>query len=142
MKAYADIRAMKERFGVLELLQLTDAAGEDLSAEETAVIETALNDATAFMNGYIRVRHTLPLSAVPPVLTRLCCEIARFYLYKTAVTDVVKDAYDAAVKVLRDIAKGELILSDPKGTPPDQGAPLVIVGGAERLFNQNSMKGF
>lgn len=139
MKAYADIQNMKERFGVLELLQLTDAVGEDLSAEETAVVETALNDATAFMNGYIRVRHSLPLS---PVLTRLCCEIARFYLYKTAVTDVVKDAYDAAVKVLRDIAKGDLLLSDPEGTPPEQGAPLVIVGGAERLFNQNSMKGF
>lgn len=142
-QAYATVEEMLRRVNERELLQLIDSDADALTEpEDRAKVETVLNDATAEMNGYIRVRHALPLAEIPPILPRLACTIGRFLLYKNGTPKDVKDAYDAAIQVLRDISKGVVVLSDPAGTPPPQSEVMVLSGGADRMFNQKSMKGF
>ena len=92
-----------------EMLRIA-AAGGDLSGftpEERAAIaramekvDRALADARNTIDSYIAGRYTLPLSTVPQVLTRIACELARYYLYDDQITDTVKQRYDANIKFL------------------------------------------
>ncbi len=139
---YASVTDMEARFGASELLQLTDCLEEALTDDAFASVETALVDATASMNGYIRVRHALPLKETTPILKRAACDIARFYLYKDCVPEGVKSQYEEAIKLLKDISKGIIKLIDETGETPKQAEKVVLVGGSNRLFNQKTMGGF
>ncbi|SAI74572.1 Mu-like prophage protein gp36 [Bordetella ansorpii] len=116
----------------------TAAADGDLSgftdAERAAIaramekIGRALDDARNTIDGYLTGRYKLPLAPVPQVLTRIACELARFYLYDDQLTDPVKMRYEANIKFLRDVAAGVLQL----GVDADSGA--APAGGAEALL--------
>ena len=133
---------MVKRFGVEELIQLTDCTEATLTSEARSMIETALADASAAMNGYIRVRHALPLADVSTMLNRIACVMARFYLYRDCVPENIEKDYDKAIAVLRDVSKGVLLLTETTGAIPEQSEAIVIVGGSDRLFNNNTMEGF
>ena len=102
-----------------EMLRIA-AAGGDLSGftpEERAAIaramekvDRALADARNTIDSYIAGRYTLPLSTVPQVLTRIACELARYYLYDDQITDTVKQRYDANIKFLVGVASGDVKL--------------------------------
>ena len=104
--AYADTDRMVEVFGLDEMLQLTDAETDALSETDAAKIRTALEDASALIDGYVRVRYSLPLNPPPALLVRVCCDIARFYLYRDKPTDTVKEAYRQWLDILKQISTG------------------------------------
>ena len=54
--AYADTDRMVEVFGLDEMLQLTDAEQETLTETDAAKIRTALDDASALIDGFVRRR--------------------------------------------------------------------------------------
>lgn len=101
---YCTKQNLIDRFGEQELIQLTD---HDMTAGAIvdAVLNRAIDDATAEINGYLTA-YTLPMAVVPANLERFACDMTRYYLYDDAVTDLVKARYDAAVKYLTQIAKG------------------------------------
>lgn len=102
---YATLQNLKDRFGEDELIQLTDR--DNLGTINTTVVDRALADADAQINGYLSVRYTLPLSApVPTELERIACDLARYALYEDRVTEIVEKRYDAAISKLRDVAAG------------------------------------
>ena len=86
---YATQSDLEERFGPQELAQLTDRV--DGLMPDPAVIARALADAEAEIDGYLAARYTVPLSAVPAVLVRLTCDIARYRLYDDRVTEAVRN---------------------------------------------------
>ena len=73
-------------------------------------VDRALADARNTIDSYIAGRYTLPLSTVPQVLTRIACELARYYLYDDQITDTVKQRYDANIKFLVGVASGDVKL--------------------------------
>lgn len=105
---YATLSAMIERYGELELTQLTDAAAPGLIDE--AVVGRALADAEAMADGYLGGRYTLPLATVPPVLTGAVCDIARARLYKDVLPEAVEKRYDTAIKFLTLLGQGKITL--------------------------------
>jgi phage gp36-like protein len=133
---YAQWTDMVERFGARELIQLSDR--DDTGEINTAVLTRAIDDATAFVDGYLGRVYRLPLKGCakpltipggaveyvpPPVITRMVCDLARYYLY----TDVADDhealrRHKAAVADLKAIAEGGTQLSCPWGGPA--GEPL------------------
>ncbi len=116
---YATQQDMTDRFGAVELAQLTDrSAGVVI---DTTVLARALSDADAEIDGYLATRYTLPLASTPAVLVRLAADIARHSLYGTSVTTAVRDRYLDAVSLLKRISSGDVQLA---------GAALVpVVGG-------------
>ncbi|PKG72986.1 DUF1320 domain-containing protein, partial [Shewanella sp. GutCb] len=76
VSVYASSAQMVARFGEDELVSLTDRDGT-AGAIVARVLDVALNDATALINGYLAGRYTLPLPTPPAMLERLCCDIAR-----------------------------------------------------------------
>ena len=105
---YATQADMVTRFGEEELAQLTDRVnGEVIDA---SVLTRAIEDAETEINGYLAKRYSLPLNSTPPILQRLACDVARYYLHDDRVTEQVRNRYTDVVKLLRSIASGEVML--------------------------------
>lgn len=106
--AYCTETDLVTRFGEAEIIQLTDR--EAYGEINASVLERAIIDAAAEIDGFLAGRYTLPLAAVPINLTRIACDIARYYLYENAATQIVIDRYAAATRYLELVAKGSITL--------------------------------
>lgn len=124
--AYCTQADLVLRFGTDELVQLTDKDGE-LGAVDTGVLEQAIADADAEIDGYLADGgYTLPLSTVPARIKRHSCAIARYYLYDNRRPDVVQQGYDRALNWLEGVASGKIKLGDEErdaSTSPGIAAP-------------------
>lgn len=107
--AYCTQQDMTDRYGEEELIQLTDRS--QTGDIDTAVLGAAIDDATATIDAYLGTRYTLPLAAVPTVLKRICCDIARYLLHGNAAPDTVADRHSAAIEFLQAVAKGDVDLA-------------------------------
>lgn len=73
--------------------------------------------ADGVIDSYISRRYSTPVSPVPPVLTRLSCDLVIYDLFRDRnlkVPDFMQDRYDAAIDMLKDIRDGKMDL--PGGT--------------------------
>lgn len=133
MTTYATQQNMIDRFGEQELIELTDRA--NAGTINATVLGQALADADAEINAYLTSRYTLPLASVPPVLVKFAADVARYQLYDTRATEMVKARYDDAVKFFKALASGIVSLGlDPVNQPvADVGG--VQVNAAARVFD-------
>ena len=162
---YATVADLVARFGELELVQLTDLDNIPPSIIDVQRVETKVGDACAFIDGYVGQVYRLPLAgcarpatvpgeapsyAPPPVLVRIACDLARYYLHDDlAPENEVYRRYKAAVKELEAIAAGTAQLACPWGGSPgvllaadvQSGGNEVWSSGA-RQITDNSLRGF
>ena len=123
MTAYCTPQDLEDRYGEAELFQLAPGGG---GRPDTARVQRACDDAGDLVDGYLRPRHTLPLSAVPRLLVRLSAAIARHDLHlggDRQPTDQVKTERDHAIAFLKDVAAGKADLGlDAGGAEPAEDA--------------------
>lgn len=138
---YATQADLTERFGSVELAQLTDRASGQVI--DTAVLDRALADADAEINSYLATRYALPLATTPTVLVRLAADMARYRLFDDRVTDAVRQRYQDAVSLLKRLASGEVRL-DGANTPPEPaaGSVAVQVRAPCRVFSADALSGY
>jgi phage gp36-like protein len=137
---YATQLDMMQRFGQIELTQLTDR--ENTGSIDVDVLNQALGDADTEINGHLEGRYTLPLSRTPKILVTYACDIARYRLYDDRATEQVTKRYESAMKFLRMVAEGRLSLGlDENGeaTPP-VGGPAHA--SEDRVFTQTTLADF
>lgn len=115
---YATQQDLQQRFGVAELIALSDIGMPATGGVVWETIDRALHDASAEIDGYLASRHVLPLPTVPALLTVFCCDIARYRLMSVRADDRVVAAYKAAVLYLRDVARGAINLFPVDSAPP------------------------
>ena len=139
---YATKQNLIDRFGQAELVQLTDRAIPPIGAIVDAVVDGALADADAEIDGYLVGQYLLPLASVPKNLVALACDIARYKLFDDRATEQVRQRYDDAVKYLRSVGKGELSLGlDAANQPaPPTGGPKI--DGPERTFSKDTLNDY
>lgn len=120
---YVTVEAMRRKFGERELIELTDNEAPYLDAINHDKLNAAIEAANSEVDGYIGGRYALPLSVVPPFLQAVGCDIAYYHacLGETVLNDRAKLRYDAAVKILCNIAKGVLNLG---GSPAGESKPV------------------
>lgn len=124
--AYIDQAGLIARFGEDELIALTDRDGTGLV--DAQVIDQAIQDASDFIDGYLAGRVELPMAMVPPILKRIAADIARYFLYDEAPTEIVTQRFEDARAYLRDIQSGKVRLPpDAAGSEPvtDQQVEMV-----------------
>lgn len=140
---YATLANLKTLCGDEELIQLTDRAVPPSGDMDLTVITAALVAATGEIDGYVAAQYKLPLAEVPPQLVDLASDIARYRLYKTAVTDQVRQRYEDAVKTLEKISKGVIKLPIAPGATaePAGRAGMVRIASEPRQFSRSSMRG-
>ena len=162
---YATVQDMVARFGALALIQLTDADNIPPSVIDETSVAVKLADAQASVDGYVGQCYRLPLAGcikpaatvggepttvAPPVLTRLTCDLARYYLYDDlAPENEVYRRYQAAIKELDAIAAGRAQLACPWGGSPGQpltadvqAGEAVTVSSFRRGVTDDDLRGF
>jgi phage gp36-like protein len=95
------------RFGEDELIQLTDM--QNAGQMDMDVINTAIADAESIIDGYISARYP-NLNPVPNSIKRMAADIARYQLYDDIAVEHVEKRYNTAIKTLKDIANGTMII--------------------------------
>lgn len=161
---YASVQDLIERFGAAELVQLTDPQG---AAIDAARCQLKLDDAQALIDGWIGAVWRLPLAGCtkpapvpgnpqateqvpPPQLTRIACDLARFWLRDAVAEDSdVYRRYQGAMAELKALSEQRARLICPWGGAPGE----LLAGGAlqdqavawsfaPRAITDESLRGF
>lgn len=111
---YCTQQDLIDRFGNDELVEISDKA--DSGAINAVVVQQAIDDAVATVNGHLAGRYELPLVNPPHILKKLTCDIARYNLYDEGATEAVEKRNDDAVKFLTKVAEGKVSLGVSQGT--------------------------
>lgn len=152
---YATVQDMTDRFGEQEMIQLTDP---ELAQVQTARIELKLDDAHALADSHLSRVYRLPLTGcaapdpdhpgqtlrvAPRQLTRIVCDLARYYLYDDLAPEAeVYRRYKQAVTELEGIAAGRVRLQCPLGEDP--GRPTAVgpaAGDTWHVFARRTVTG-
>ena len=115
---YATVDAMKRKFGESELIQLTETEPPYLDTINMDKLNAAMQEANSEIDAYVGSRYSLPLQIIPPFLTEIGCNLARYYAVTGDLSenDPIKNRYESSIKTLTKISKGELTLgSSPAG---------------------------
>ena len=130
--AYCTYIDLAERFGALELDQLTNHVGD------CPAIQSAINDASSEIDLYLAGRYVLPLlPPIPVALKRCACDIVRYYLWDTQTTDHIRGRYLDAVALLKSAASGDVILEVT--VPPEPTTVMVKFSQEDRnVWQQRS----
>ncbi|QND45204.1 DUF1320 domain-containing protein (plasmid) [Rhizobium lusitanum] len=139
---YCTKQDLIDRFTELELIQLTDKANMPPSLIDDVPVDRALSDAAALIDGYLGKLYRLPLSVVPPILTKMSADISRYFLYGKSAEkdDAVQRAYADAITWLTNVSKG-LITIDAEGVAPAQaGGGQVQMKAPSRVFSRDSLR--
>lgn len=130
---YATQTDLVEHFGDDELIELTDRDTPPAGVINASVLAHAQAAADSEIDGYIAMRHALPLASVPPRLTHLACDITRYHLYTHAAPELVEKRYLAAVAFLRLVADGRATLGLPEQSG-SAGMGMVEISTGRQLF--------
>lgn len=136
---YCTSTDLAERFGLEELESV--AWDSDAGQLDNDKIERACTDASNQVDLYVGGRIQTPSSTPPPVIVSIACDIARYKLHDDRPLDEVKDRYDAAMRILRDIAAGKASLGEV-GQQSSPGAVGTLKGDDDRIFTSETLADF
>lgn len=128
-----------DRFGEDVLKQLADRDGDN--AIDQDVIDRAIADANAVIDGYLKVRYTLPLASVPPLLKPIAADLVFYQLHAHGAPEEARNRQKAAIRQLEGLAKGTQRL-DVAGAEPAAPGERPRVEGPKRLFDRGDLEGY
>lgn len=142
--AYTDLVQLIDRFGERMLVALTDRGDLHTGQIDTAVIDRALIDTDAMIDGFVTARYGA-LAIVPPLLADLALAIAIYKLHIAAPDPKIEADYKDALRLLRDIADGRVRIpgldgAEPAATGADAGG--IRFTDRERPLTPESLRGF
>lgn len=125
------------------LVQLTQD-DSSLDAVDADVLDAAITEAEADVDGYLGARHSLPLATVPQLVKSLTARIVRYKLHTRrpgAMNEVLEKDYAAVIKLLRDISSGAVTL----GSQPEADANserVIRTSGHTRVYGRSNLDDF
>lgn len=136
---YATEQSILDRYGDDVLYTLADRDRDDQLDHKA--IEHALTDATDQINGYLTGHYTLPLGQPSALLTRLCVDIALYWLGEDrgGASEERRKRYDDAQATLKKIALGELKLN--LATPNNDHTDIYF-SAQPRQFSRDQLRRF
>lgn len=114
--SYASLDDLVAAFGQAEVDQLLDRDGSGV--HDPGVLEAALADADAEIDGYLVGRYALPLSPVPRLIVRIACDITRYRLWSVNASQEVRRRYEDARRLLDALRQGVVQIGAPAPTDP------------------------
>ena len=142
--AYITLEDMVKAFGFEEIFALTNIDDPDATEINTDILNVAIDDASASADAYLLGRYTPPIIPTPSFLKRLICDFARGLLDQNNPREEVVRRWDAAIAMLKDIAKGTASLPIPNGgaTGGDPQYSLPDFISAPPVFTRENLEGF
>lgn len=139
--SYATPADMQARYGAAELLQLSDIGSPRTGVVQVAVLQRALDDASAWIDGYLVGRYPLPIADAPALakLTLDCAAEARFLLMTVNVDEAAQKAHDERAAFYRAVAKGDINLVAPAQAAAPEGVGPVLFSPGSKLFGREDL---
>ena len=139
MGVYAAKQDLIDRFDEQALIQATDRADPPAGVIDDVVLNGAITDAEAEINGFLAARYALPLAAIPVVLKRWTCDIAYYFLLRDNAGENVTKRYESIVKSLRLVNAGELTLGSDATSAEVPAEGGVQIKGSDRVFDDDTL---
>lgn len=145
-----------DELGEAKLLELSDDAGTGALGDDAVDkrIDRAIAYAEGTFDSYARNRYTIPVPATIVVKAR-CIDLAVFHFYKAraisatkeGVYGVKKDAHDAAITWLKDLAVGKAAIDVPSAeeTVLLPASPDEVLRGSSKtatVFSDSKLQGY
>lgn len=148
--SYATLNDMYARYSQSDLHTLIDVKIDDSFAEPSdeltnarhRLLQIALDDATATIDGYIDGRATLPLKTVPTVLIRVACVLARFSLEEGQATDKATKDKEDVIRLLEKVSAGDISLGLSREAERPTGGDVAIIQSAGSVWSRDKSRGF
>lgn len=139
---YCTLQNLIDRFGRVELTQLTDRLIPPTGQIGEGVVDLAIKDASELIDSYLEGRYTLPLDPIPAPLARVACDLARYYLHENGVTEIVQKRYESAVAYLKAVSRGEVKLSGSDGDAAPTTSNEAQIDSGGRVFGRDKSTGY
>lgn len=139
---YATLDQLTDRFGEALLIQLTDRETPATGAIVTAVVDRALADTDAMIDGYLASRYALPVAEVPALLADIAQAIAIYKLHVYGPDPKIAEDYKTAMRQLEQIGKGTIQLSVAGLPAAASGGTGARITDRERPLTAENLKGF
>lgn len=108
---YCTLADLETTYGEQDLILLTDRTNKPPKTVDEDVVSRAIADVSGEIDMHLQTRYKLPLTSVPPILTRIACALTYAALHtRVSAEHPAKVAADDKRKLLRGVAKGELSL--------------------------------
>lgn len=104
--SYCTLQELTERYSARMLIDISDRGDERPDEPDTALIDRAIADADALIDGYLKVRYALPLSSVPRLVRDLSLRVSIYYAHGHVAAEKITADYKEALKTLENIARG------------------------------------
>ena len=129
--AYTDEDTLTNRYGdeIAQLKQSDDA------------LDAIFYDTDAIIDGYLAGRYETPLAKIPPQVREIANEIARYKLWDDRAPEEVRKRYEDAMRRLRDISTGLIVLTINKAAVPSAGNGISYVEN-DRVFSTTTLTDF
>lgn len=115
--SYCTAADFQSIFGFQETVELTNLERPDAIAVDAPTLQQALDNASAFIDGYLQNRVTLPITDAPKILVQCCADIARYRLDRNRVREDIRQRYEDWIFWLKDVSKGVVNLGLSSGDP-------------------------
>jgi len=130
---YLSVDEFIARIGEDEADQLAGTGMRDNRCIEREKIASELIHADGVIDGYVRARYPRIFVIVPDVLKGIAHDIARYRLrlvggQQSSMAEAIKTSFDEAMRLLRDIADGRLVLDSNNDGEADAKASNLVRG--------------
>ena len=139
---FATKAQMISRYGEAMLISLTDRAKPPVGVIDDAVLDLALANADAEIEGFLLGRYALPLAAVPAQINEIAQVITIWKLHRNQASEKIQADYDQAQKRLRDIASGVFRLNLAGVEPAASSGGSIMTNGTTAVLTGGTMEGF
>lgn len=140
--SYCTLQELIDRYSQRMLIEISDRGDVPADTIDEALIDRAIADADALIDGYLKVRYALPLSAVPRLVTDLSLRISIYYAHAHVAAEKIKRDYEEALTTLKHISQGVIRLDIEGAEPAASGASEVRTNQPERPMSAGTMKGY
>jgi phage gp36-like protein len=140
--AYCTIQELTDRYSARMLIDISDRGDSATGEIDEALIDRAIADADALIDGYLSVRYRLPLAAVPRLVRDLSLRVSIYYAHAHVASDKIRKDYEEALATLKHVSMGVMRLDLDGIEPAASGAAEVRTNNPERPLSAGSMKGY
>lgn len=130
-----------DRFGEQMLISLTDRGTDALGVVDTDVINRALAETDALIDGYLAGRYALPLTVAQPMLVGIAGAITIYNLHIFEAPPKIEADYKAAIRQLEQLALGTIKLTAAGVEAPSTGTTGVQITDRARPFTEENLSG-
>lgn len=142
---YATAQDLIDDYGSAAVAQLADRQVPFLGAIDDAalaVIDAALADASAEIDGYVLPRWPDGFEVPPRLLNAACRRLAWLILHRDRPTEDARDAAADARRTLRDVADGRVTLPGARNAAPRAVSPGATPVPLDGVFSLDKMESF